>query len=214
MKHQSESSKIGDSKSSCVAWFRLAELITRREKEKALSLYRLISHSFDDKAYVLQVEGDILWALKDDNALEKYSQAAYLYKKEKKFLSAAAVYEHMFLLQPNNLNNLKSLILIYLLLSWPEKFEQRYLNVLNFVGSDLISQDSFFNFTKNIINFAANSIDLNLKYLELDNILEKNDFCEHKWAIKSIINLLKKNNNYIYNIVLQYYLDNNLNLDA
>lgn len=214
MKHQSDESKIGDSKTLCVGWFRLAELITRREKEKALSLYRLISHSFDDKAYVLQVEGDILWALKDENAIEKYSQAAYLYKKEKKFLSAAAVYEHTFLLQPKNVNNLKSLILIYLLLCWPEKFEQKYLNLINFCIDNLISNENFLIFTKNIINFASNSINLNLKYLELDNILEKNDFSEYKWAIRSILSCLKNCNQDLYKIIFNYCLDNNLNFNS
>ncbi|MBU4269489.1 hypothetical protein KJ644_01515 [Candidatus Dependentiae bacterium] len=214
MKDQPENDNLGDLKKSCVGWFRLAELVTRREKEKALSLYRLISHSFDDKAYVLQVEGDILWALQDENALEKYSQAAYLYKKEKKFLSAAAIYEHTYLLKPENINNIKSLILIYLLLSWPEKFEQRFLNFIELEKKELISQETFFSFVKNIFEFATNSSNVNLKYLELDNIFEDQTINEHKWVIKSIINLLKKQKSDSYENILKYCLDNNLNFNA
>jgi hypothetical protein len=48
--------EAANSKTACVAWFKLADLITRKEKEKALNLYRLLSHSFEDRAYALQVE--------------------------------------------------------------------------------------------------------------------------------------------------------------
>ena len=78
-----------------VAWYKLADLIARGEREKALSVYRLLAHSFDDKAYALQLEGDVLFALEDVRSKDKYFQAATLYKAEKRWVDAVAVAEHM-----------------------------------------------------------------------------------------------------------------------
>lgn len=78
-----------------VAWYKLADLIARGEREKALSVYRLLSHSLDDKAYALQLEGDVLLALEDPRSKEKYFQAASLYKTEKRWVDAVAVTEHL-----------------------------------------------------------------------------------------------------------------------
>jgi tetratricopeptide (TPR) repeat protein len=78
-----------------VAWYKLADLIARGEREKALSVYRLLAHSFDDKAYALQLEGDVLFALEDVRSKEKYFQAATLYKAEKRWVDAVALAEHM-----------------------------------------------------------------------------------------------------------------------
>jgi len=84
-----------------IAWFKLAECVSRREKERALGVYRLLSHSFGDQAYAQQLEADLLLAFKDQkNAIEKYKQAAICYKKEGRKFEAAAVYEHLRTLQP------------------------------------------------------------------------------------------------------------------
>lgn len=203
-----------NSKNTCVAWFKLAELIAKKEKEKTLNLYRLIAHSFEDKAYVLQVEGDILWALQDDLAVERYNQAAFLYKKEKKFLSAAAVYEHIFSLQPGNINNLKSLILVYLLLSWPEKFEFNFVNLIKNVSKNLIDRNSVWDFAQNIINFSISSNNLESKYFDKDVLSNKKNINEYKWVIGSINNLFKIHDKYLYDLMQQYCLDNNLNFNA
>lgn len=182
--------KIDGSNSRCIAWFKLAELVSRREKEKALSLYRLISHSFSDKAYILQVEGDILWSLEDRNALEKYSQAAYLYKKEKNLLSAAAIYEHVFSLTPTDYNNLKSLVLIYFFLCWPEKFEEKYSVLLSLIDNKVVAEEFVFNFTQNLIDFSLDSNSLASK--KLDQEFELESFSDNKfsWIGKSLNKLL------------------------
>lgn len=78
-----------------VAWYKLADLIARGEREKALSVYRLLSHSLDDRAYALQLEGDVLLALEDPRSKEKYFQAASLYKSEKRWVDAVSVTEHL-----------------------------------------------------------------------------------------------------------------------
>ena len=128
-------------KNSSIAWFKLSELITRGEKEKALNLYRLISHSFDDKAYILQVEGDILWSFEDTGALEKYKQAAFLYEKEKRATAATAIYEHLLTLEPKNYNYLLQLITLYTKLDWWEKLKLHFNNLFGLLKKGGISKD-------------------------------------------------------------------------
>ena len=42
-----------------VAWFKLAEFVTRKEKERAFGVYRLLSHSIADRAFAAQLEACI-----------------------------------------------------------------------------------------------------------------------------------------------------------
>ncbi|MFA5074727.1 MAG: hypothetical protein WC436_01335 [Candidatus Babeliales bacterium] len=140
-----------DYNQSCVAWFKLADLVSRKEKEKALNLYRLLSHSFEDKAYALQLEGDILWSLEDNLALEKYQQAAILYKKEQKIISAIAIYEHLSILEPSNYDFLSTLIFLYSQVDWESKFEEKLILFLDFFNKKLITQDNFIVELKKII---------------------------------------------------------------
>lgn len=86
--------KLLSSDSYNVAWFKLADFVARGEKERALIVYKLLMHSVHDKAFSCQLEGDILLAFDDDAALDKYHQAANMYKKDKKLKKAVAVYEH------------------------------------------------------------------------------------------------------------------------
>ena len=96
-----------------VAWFALAECISRGEKERALGVYRLLSHSIDDPALKSQLEADILWSFNDQKAIKKYQDAAETYKKEQHFLEAAAVFEHLVVLVPDSLYYLDMLIALY-----------------------------------------------------------------------------------------------------
>lgn len=96
-----------------VAWFTLAECVSRGEKERALGVYRLLSHSFEDHAFVFQLEGDLLLAFNDQDAIEKYRQAAFFYHKDKRFLEAIAVYEHLRDLSPHTKQYVISLIELY-----------------------------------------------------------------------------------------------------
>ncbi len=82
-----------------IAWFKLAECISRREKERALGVYRLLSHSFDNAAIVHQLEGDIMLAFNEqERAVEKYAQAAQLYEQQEQLMQAIAVYDHIITL--------------------------------------------------------------------------------------------------------------------
>lgn len=97
-----------------VAWFKLAECVLRGEKERALGVYRLLSHSFDDAAFASQLEGDILFSFEDQvGALAKYNQAIAAYQKTNRLLEAAAVCEHVITLAPATHEYIRLLIDIY-----------------------------------------------------------------------------------------------------
>lgn len=104
-----------------VAWFTLAECIARREKVRALGVYRLLSHSIEDRAYRSQLEGDILLAFQDDFAIPKYKEAAYLYQQSGKLLEALAIYEHLHTLDATESDYLNELIRLYGLLNFTTK---------------------------------------------------------------------------------------------
>ena len=111
---------------SSVAWFKLANLIENREKEKALSVFRLLTHSLRDRAYSLQLEGDILWSLDDSaRAQEKYTNSAFLYLKDKRWVHAVSLYENLLSNNPDNHTALTSAILCYGQLGWENKFKEK-----------------------------------------------------------------------------------------
>ena len=81
-----------------IAWFKIADYVSRGEKERALGMYKLLSHSIDNEALRMQLEGDILWTFHDRAAEESYYKAAQLYEKEGNNHAAVCVYEHLLLL--------------------------------------------------------------------------------------------------------------------
>lgn len=124
---------------SSVAWFKLSELIARGEKEKALNLYRLLSHSFEEKAYSLQLEGDILWSFSDELAIDKYNQAALLYKKSNKVTAAIAIYEHLMTLQPKQHEHLANVTVLYARLKWTGMFKESFDIILDLFENNDVS---------------------------------------------------------------------------
>lgn len=78
-----------------IAWFKLAQYVSRGERERAMGIYRLLSHSIDNQAFARQLEGDILLFFNDESALSKYKEAAALYLKQNGSMQAAAVYEQI-----------------------------------------------------------------------------------------------------------------------
>jgi tetratricopeptide (TPR) repeat protein len=85
---------------SNIAWFKLADVVSRGEKERALSIYRLFAYSFRDDALSAQVEGDILCMFNDERALESYRRAARLYMRANDLTHAIFLYELMCELSP------------------------------------------------------------------------------------------------------------------
>lgn len=83
-----------------LAWFKLAELVTRGEKERALSIYRLLHHSWNNEAYAAQLRGDLYCAFRDyDKAREAYYQAVAAYDASSRLLQAAFVFERLIQLE-------------------------------------------------------------------------------------------------------------------
>lgn len=104
--------KLLSSGSHNIAWFKLADIISRGEKERALSVFKLLMHSIPDQAFAYQLEGDILLAFDDDAAIDRYHLAANLYKKNGDYQKAIAVYEHVALFK-NDLKILEALLDVY-----------------------------------------------------------------------------------------------------
>ena len=104
-----------------VAWFKLAEFVTRGEKERALAMYRLLSHSLGDPALSLQLEGDLLMSFGDEDAEKKYSRAVSLYKRDERTIEAVSVYEHLIEISPDCEGYLLSLVDLYMKLGWGNK---------------------------------------------------------------------------------------------
>lgn len=104
-----------------VAWFKLAEFVNRKEKERALALYRLLIHSLSDKALIVQLEGDLLLAFKDEKSIEVYKRAAILYEESGRLLQAALVYEHLANVSPAQTEFLEKVLRIYISLSYEVK---------------------------------------------------------------------------------------------
>lgn len=105
-----------------IAWFTLAECVSRGERERAFGVYRLLSHSLDDRALALQLEGDLFCAFNMPiEAVEKYDKAMRVYKQAGKLLEAAAVSEHMRLLQPDNAAHVQQALELYSFLQFEER---------------------------------------------------------------------------------------------
>lgn len=126
-----------------VAWYKLADLISRGEREKALSVYRLLAHSFDDKAYALQLEGDVLFALEDPRSKEKYFQAATLYKAEKRWVDAVALGEHLLAQHPTDPSLLIFAVYCYSVLDVEAKAAEYYLSFVEIIKNRGIAPDFF-----------------------------------------------------------------------
>ena len=97
-----------------IAWFKIAECVSRGEKERALGVYRLLSHSFNDDAVARQLEADIYLSCNEqERAVFLYKQAMELYKKSARFMEAAAIGEHLVLLLPHDLPLRQDVIVCY-----------------------------------------------------------------------------------------------------
>lgn len=150
---------------SSVAWFKLTELISRGEKEKALNLYRLLSHSFEERAYVLQLEGDILWAFEDRGAIERYKQAAFLYKKEQKIVASVAVYEHLLTLDPKNYEHLGNVLILYAQLRWPEKLKHYFGFLFGLLDSGEVSLEQVWEVVEGVMAVSGKDMIAEMKGL-------------------------------------------------
>lgn len=97
-----------------IAWFKLAECVSRGERERALGVYRLLSHSIGNPAFEQQLEGDLYLSFHDtQTALIKYHEAVKLYRQAGRILEAAAVLEHIVTLDSSTFVHYQQLIELY-----------------------------------------------------------------------------------------------------
>jgi tetratricopeptide (TPR) repeat protein len=144
-------------KDKSLAWFKLADLIARGEREKALNVFRLLAHSLPDRAYVLQLEGDILWYLDDKNSTEKYKQAAFLYQREKRWVDAIALYEHLLTQTPDSYDILAALLIFYAMIDWYDKFNERYHQLVHLFNNHIIDEFQLEKAVKDVVDVVAES---------------------------------------------------------
>lgn len=115
-----------------IAWFKIAECVSRGEKERALGVYRLLSHSFNDNAVARQLEADIYFSCGDQEpAKVLYRQAIELYQKSGRLLEAAAVCEHLIVMSPSDLSLRYDAIKLYVLLNLISKTQMHIRIVLD-----------------------------------------------------------------------------------
>lgn len=166
---------------SSVAWFKIANLIERREREKALSVYKLMSHSLQDRAYALQLEGDILWYFEEvSEACLKYLQSAFLYRNAKRWLDAVSLYEQVSLIHPNNCDALIYSVPCYAQLSWPQKFERQLEAIHNFVLQNSTDEKMIINLIKSLAEVSP----------EIDAVVFKTQLHDR---LKELLTLIPKN---------------------
>lgn len=134
-----------------IAWFNLNRFILRGEREKVLSIYKLLSRSIDDTALNLQLEGDILNAFQDFNALEKYIDSAKIYIKQNRISEAITVYEKISILT-NDHNLLEKLLDLYLQNKNHKKIDSLLDAKLNLLLEKESSELQFFLAKLNSIN--------------------------------------------------------------
>jgi tetratricopeptide (TPR) repeat protein len=100
----------------------------------------LLSHSLDDRALALQLEADLFCAFNmSTEALEKYDKAMKIYKQAGKLLEAAAVCEHIRLLDAHNLSYAQHALELYSSL----QFEERAADLLVLLVTTYVKQGSY-----------------------------------------------------------------------
>lgn len=79
-------------RNSSIAWFKLSELVRRGERERALFVLRLLSHSIADKAFVALLEAELLHMLNDHRAKASCKKAIEMYHENQKYDSLMLAY--------------------------------------------------------------------------------------------------------------------------
>lgn len=104
-----------------LAWFKLSEFISRGEKERAFSIYKVLILAFDNKAFCLLVEGDLHANFHENQeALSKYLEAARLYESEQDTFLQSIAYESIVKVS-KSLNYWKKLLELYQLIGYKRK---------------------------------------------------------------------------------------------
>ncbi len=114
-----------------VGWYKLAEFVVKKEKEKALGILRLLVHSLNDSAFASQLEGDLLSSFQDPKAIDCYVKAAQLFEKSSKTIEAVSVYEHLLTISPETVEYLQKLLALYQILGNENKILASWVSLLD-----------------------------------------------------------------------------------
>ena len=136
------------SESYNVAWFKLADFVARGEKERALSVLRLLMHSVSDEALTYQLEGDILRAFQDGTAIDRYHTSANLYQKLGKFQQAISSHQYAVMFQENE-KTLQALLQVYLIAQHKAGITTSFCKLAQFLITTH-SSDYLINYTQTI----------------------------------------------------------------
>jgi hypothetical protein len=129
-----------------IAWFKLAECVSRGERERALGVYRLLSHSIGNPAFESQLEGDLYLSFNDHvTAIVKYQDAVRLYGQAGRQLEAVAVLEHIAILEPHNYKHHEQMIGIYHTLRLPRKVNEHSRRAIDLLLHDKTVGDGALN---------------------------------------------------------------------
>lgn len=97
-----------------IAWFKLAECVRRGEKERALSVYKLLVHSLRDHAVAMQLKGDILAIFGlGSEAVTAYQAAASAFEQDGRRAQAAYAHECIVTYQPRQYCSYHALVTWY-----------------------------------------------------------------------------------------------------
>ena len=113
-----------------VAWFKLSELVARGERERAFSIFRLLTHALNDDAYATQLKGDLWYAFNEyDRAREAYYSAIAWYDFSERPYQAAFMHERLAMIEHDSLALRITMITRFAELSY-NKHVTRYMNEL------------------------------------------------------------------------------------
>ena len=119
---------IYSSAKSCIAWFKLAEFVEKKEKEKALVLYRLLARSINNNAFGLHLLGTLYQSFNNyDEACNNLILALNIYYQDNPEM-VITIYETIILQNKNQINaeHLEVLAKYYL------KYYDQNKDLLNF----------------------------------------------------------------------------------
>lgn len=177
-----------------IAWFKLAEFVSRKEKERALGIYKLLVHSFQSEALAYKLKGDIYLSFNDlSNCIDNYLKAADIYQLNNQFVEVAALYEHLNLIVPNNIAYTIKIYKFYIKTQNTSKIKSSLHSLI---------QSIIFNKKLNDLDSLIynEGFDINMKLVLYEYvifyIIEKNhnfDNCFYKY-IDSFIEIAYKNN--------------------
>lgn len=138
-----------------IAWFKIADCVSRGEKERALGVYRLLSHSFNDNAIARQLEADIYYSFGEiEQAVSLYQQAMESYHKSQRFLEAAAVGEHLITVRSDDMELRRTMVQLYISLCMVPKIRAQ-VHVL----VELLAQKQQWYDIKNVVMDCTNISD-------------------------------------------------------